>query len=74
MRFLSQFLSNRFPFKKKIMVGLILTSCDVKNDIRKTAVTHALVTLKNPITSKVILDIICKGLIHKSDTVNNKNG
>ena len=50
-------------------------SCDVKSvTVGKTAITHPFVTFKTPITFKVILDIIFKGLIHKGDTGHNKNG
>ena len=40
---------------------------------QKTAITHTFVTLKIPLKSKVILDIIFKCLIHKPDTGHNKN-
>ena len=74
--------------KKKItVISLPLSRCDfhayqmdfwshdVKNFIfGKTAITHSFVTLKTPVKSKVILDIIFKGLIHNSDTGHNKNG
>ena len=47
-------------------------SQDVKNVIfGKTAITHLFLTLKTPVKSKVILDIIFKGLIHNSDTGHN---
>ena len=42
-------------------------SHDVKNVIvGKTAITHLFLTLKTPVKSKVILDIIFKDLIHNS--------
>ena len=40
---------------------------------QKTAITRTFVTLKTPLKSKVILDIMFKCLIHKRDTGHNKN-
>ena len=50
-------------------------SHDVKNFTSgKTATTCSVVTSKTPANSKVILDIIFKGSLHKSDTGHNKMG